>query len=114
LSAALVSSILLLVIAVLYPPGLGAPADFENLPAEAVAPWFFIWVQELLRLGQPFQMGILIPTVLLVILALLPYILDSNPQGVARWFNREGRCAQLAVLVMLALVLGLTLKNVLQ
>lgn len=111
--AALVASILLLVLAILFPPGLSPSASFESLPQEAVAPWFFIWVQELLRLGQPFQMGIVIPTVLLAILALLPYVLDRSPQGVGRWFNQEGRLAQWTVLVMVFLLLGLTLKGVL-
>ena len=113
-AGALVAAILLLIITLLFPPHLGASANFENLPAEAVAPWLFIWVQQLLRLGPPFQMGVLIPVVLLVILALLPYSLDRNPEGVARWFNREGRLVQLTVLVVLALVLGFTLQGVLR
>ena len=113
-TGALVAGILLLIITLLFPPHLGASANFENLPAEAVAPWFFIWVQQLLRLGSPFQMGILIPFLLLVILGLTPYTLDRNPEGVARWFNREGRLAQLTVLAILVLVLGFTLQGVLK
>ena len=113
-TGALVAGILLLIITLLFPPHLGASANFENLPAEAVAPWFFIWVQQLLRLGKPFQMGVLIPFLLLTVLGLLPYTLDRNPEGVARWFNRQGRLAQLTVLLILALVLGFTLQGVLQ
>jgi hypothetical protein len=40
--------------------------------------------------------------------------LDRNPEGVARWFNREGRLVQLTVLAVLVLVLGFTLQGVLK
>ena len=111
--AALVVLILLVSIASLFPPKLGNTADFRNLPVEATAPWFFLWVQELLRYGSPFLMGVLIPGSVLTLLALIPYIFDRNKNGVARWFNKEGRFAQIVILVILALVLGLTMINLL-
>jgi hypothetical protein len=33
---------------------------------------------------------------------------------VARWFNREGRAAQIVVLLMVVVIIGLTLIGVLQ
>ncbi|MCA9962539.1 MAG: cytochrome b N-terminal domain-containing protein, partial [Anaerolineales bacterium] len=71
---ALAVTILLLVIAMLFPPALGPTADFSHLPAEATAPWFFLWVQQLLRFGPPLLMGVLVPLLLLAALALLPYV----------------------------------------
>ena len=88
--ALLVVSVLLLAIAIIFPPGLAPVANFEIPPAEAVAPWFFVWIQQLLRFGSPFLMGVLIPVLILVVLALLPYLLDNNQQGVGRWFNSQG------------------------
>lgn len=106
--AALIASILLLSVAALFPPGLGPSADFANLPAEATAPWFFVWIQQMLRLGPPFLMGVFVPFVFLVTLALLPYVIDRSAQGVAIWFNAQGRWAQGITLAIVALILALT------
>jgi quinol-cytochrome oxidoreductase complex cytochrome b subunit len=111
--AMLVVTAILLLLALLFPPALGAAGDFSHLPAEAEAPWFFAWVQELLRLGDPFIMGVLIPLGLLALLALLPYVIDRTERGVGRWFNREGRRAQWLVLSLAALIVGLMLKGAL-
>lgn len=102
-------SILLLVVALLFPPALGPTADFSQLPAEATAPWFFLWVQQLLRYGPPLLMGVGVPLLLLLGLALLPYAVDRRADGVGVWFNRQGRWAQWLALVMMVTVLGLIL-----
>jgi quinol-cytochrome oxidoreductase complex cytochrome b subunit len=107
--AVLIVLIVLLLTALFLVPSVGAPADFAHLPAEAQAPWFFLWVQELLRHGPPLLMGVAVPLALLVLLALLPYALDRSDKGEGVWFNRPGRRAQAAALLTLALVLGLTL-----
>jgi quinol-cytochrome oxidoreductase complex cytochrome b subunit len=112
--ALFVSSVLLLGIAALFPPQLGATMDLQSLSSEASAPWFFLWIQQLLRLGPPFTMGVLIPVVLLGILALIPYLIDRSSEGVGDWFNRRGRAAQLILVGVVGLVLGLTLVGVLQ
>jgi hypothetical protein len=43
---------------------------------------------------------------------LIPYAIDRRSFGAGRWFNREGRVAQLVVLVLLAAVIGLTVLGV--
>lgn len=58
-------SILLLTLAIFFPPGLQGPADFNNIPDDATAPWFFVWVQVLLERGGALQMGVLVPLGLL-------------------------------------------------
>ena len=105
-------SILLVALALLFPPGLESPADFENIPENATAPWFFIWMQQLLISGDARLMGVLIPIVLLVLLILIPFLLDKSDQGVGEWFNREGRWAQVTVLLIIAGLIGLTLIKV--
>ncbi len=104
---ALAVTILLLVVAMLFPPALGQAADFGHMPAEAAAPWFFLWVQQLLRYGSPLLMGVLVPLLLLAVLVLLPYVVDRRQEGVGVWFNREGRVAQGLALLVMAFVLGL-------
>jgi cytochrome b6 len=106
--AMLILAPVLLLLALVFPPELGPAGDFSQLPGEASAPWFFIWVQQLLRWGDPLPMGLLIPIGLLVILVSIPYVIDRRSTGGGRWFNREGRWAQLIVLVLLMFVVALT------
>jgi hypothetical protein len=53
-------------------------------------------------------MGLLIPIGVVAILLLIPYAIDRRSDGVGRWFNREGRVAQVVVLALLAAVALLT------
>jgi quinol-cytochrome oxidoreductase complex cytochrome b subunit len=93
---------------------LGAPADPTALVAEPHAPWFFLWVQELLRVASPFLAGVLTPLAVLVALSLLPYTLDRDDAGVGQWFNRPGRVAQLIFLLLCLAVVLLTLRGALR
>jgi len=49
------------------------------------------------------------PALFLVLLALVPYLIDRSQTGVALWFNREGRRAQLIVLIVVVAMIGLTI-----
>jgi quinol-cytochrome oxidoreductase complex cytochrome b subunit len=107
--AAYFVSILLLALAVLYPPSLSGPADFTNIPQEAGAPWFFVWIQQLLRLGNPLVMGVAVPLGMVILLAVVPYFLDRNAEGVGLWFNRPGRLMQGITLVIYLVLITLTI-----
>ena len=105
-------SIILVGLALVFPPSLQGPADFNNIPQDATAPWFFIWMQQLLVSGDALLMGILIPLILLVLLILVPYLLDRRTTGVGEWFNREGRIAQITVILIILGLVTLTLLRV--
>lgn len=104
--------ILLIILALLFPPGLQGPADFNNIPDNPTAPWFFIWLQQLLVSGDALLMGVLIPLVLLLLLIVVPYVLDRSTSGVGEWFNREGRVAQVTVILIIIGIVTLTLTKV--
>lgn len=63
---------------------LGYHAPLENVanpqatPLDTKAPWYFWWLQGMLKLGDKTLMGIIIPTILVVLLVGVPYI-DRNP-----------------------------------
>lgn len=102
-------SILLLTLAIFFPPGLQGPADFNNIPENATAPWFFVWVQVLLERGEALQMGVLVPLGLLTLIVILPYVLDRSTSGEGKWFNKEGWLAQFVILVMILGMVALTI-----
>lgn len=53
-------------------------ANPSSTPLHTVAPWYFYWLQGLLKISDKFIAGVLLPTVLLVLLMAIPY-LDPNP-----------------------------------
>ncbi|MXX83943.1 MAG: cytochrome bc complex cytochrome b subunit [Chloroflexi bacterium] len=53
-------------------------ADPQVTPLGTTAPWYFLWIQGALKLGDKFFWGVAFPTIALGALALLPY-LDVTP-----------------------------------
>jgi quinol-cytochrome oxidoreductase complex cytochrome b subunit len=104
--------IILLLLALYFPPGLEGPADFNNIPEDATAPWFFIWVQQLLEIGDALIMGVILPLILLVFILVIPYLLDRSRIGVGEWFNRTGRIAQITTIIIILGIITLTLIKV--
>jgi ubiquinol-cytochrome c reductase cytochrome b subunit len=81
----LVTFILLaLIIFGIYP---GAPlehhANPNKTPLHTEAPWYFLWIQGLLKLGDPTLMGVIVPGLVFGLLAVIPYI-DFNPSRRAK------------------------------
>lgn len=53
-------------------------ADPQVTPLGTTAPWYFLWIQGALKLGDKVLWGIIFPTVVFVFLMIMPY-LDLNP-----------------------------------
>jgi len=102
----------LIFISIVLPAPIGPAADLPSSPDQAQAPWFFLWVQALLRSLPPVVAGILIPIGVLALLLVIPYLIDRSKDGVAVWFNRPGRVAQLVVIAILVGLIVLTLVEV--
>jgi quinol-cytochrome oxidoreductase complex cytochrome b subunit len=76
---------------------------------ESRAPWFFLWVQELLKLGDPFLWGIAVPLIVLALLAIIPYVFPRVSESeLGRWFPRSGRAAQIVVILLILAIITLT------
>lgn len=115
--AMLVAGILLILLGALAPAPLEPPIQAGSGPllADARAPWFFLWVQQLLRYGDAFWMGVGVPLGVLAVLAALPFIfprLAESERG--RWLPRSGRLPQIVVSVIVLAWLALTILELLE
>jgi quinol-cytochrome oxidoreductase complex cytochrome b subunit len=109
----LMVSIILILMAIFLPaPIAPAMTGKPTLTADARAPWFFLWVQQMLKWGDPFTFGVLIPFGILVILALIPYIFPKPVDGdIGQWFPKSNRLAQFVVSAIALIVISLTLMT---
>jgi quinol-cytochrome oxidoreductase complex cytochrome b subunit len=113
---AMLSVGILLILLATFLPAPIAPAmtDKPSLTLDARAPWFFLWVQQMLKWGDPFVFGVLIPLGLLVMLALVPYIFPKPADSdIGSWFPKSNRLAQVVVGVVALILVGLTLLSLL-
>jgi ubiquinol-cytochrome c reductase cytochrome b subunit len=83
----------------------GAPlesiANPQQTPLDTKAPWYFWWLQGLLKLGDKSLMGIVIPGLIFGLLFAIPYI-DRNPH---RSFVKRPVAVSLGVFSVLILIL---------
>jgi quinol-cytochrome oxidoreductase complex cytochrome b subunit len=112
--AALLAGTGLVLLSILFPAPTGAQiSDVLVSDLEANAPWFFLWIQQLLKLGDPFTWGVLTPLLFLLILAMLPYVLPAaRPAELGRWFPSSGRPAQILVACLAAFLIVLSLIQI--
>ncbi len=82
----------------------GAPleniANPQQTPLDTKAPWYFWWLQGMLKLGDKTLMGIILPTLLVLLLLAVPYI-DRNPN---RSFVKRPVAVSLGVFGILVLI----------
>jgi cytochrome b-561 len=98
---------------------LEEPANALVTPNPAKAPWYFLWLQEIvtdttlhigkLTINGALLGGVLLPGLLVALLALWPW-LDKSPAGAAgRWFPRDRRTQNWVFLGLVLAVVLLTL-----
>ncbi len=110
-AAILLTTAALIILSAFSPAPIASPiTQITSLSADARAPWFFLWIQQMLKWGDPFLWGVLIPLVILLILVLIPYIFPKPLQSeLGRWFPKSNRLAQLTLAVIALLILLLTI-----
>ncbi len=106
------------ILAVFVPSPLEEPANALVTPNPAKAPWYFLWLQELVtdttfRIGSftvngALLGGVILPGLLVTLMAIWPW-LDRSPAAAAgRWFAASRRTQNVVFLVIVAAVLVLT------
>lgn len=116
--ALIVVTIALLLLATFVPAPIAPPIGSVSAPpanTDTYAPWFFLWIQGLVRLGDPFWLGVVIPAGVVLILVLIPFVLPAPAvEERGRWFPRGGRAAQILMGALAALIIALTVWSRLQ
>lgn len=109
--AAILASMVLLLISILFPAPLAPPmTDLGVNLADSGAPWFFLWVQQLLTWGDAFWMGVAIPSGIFTLLCLIPFIFKNpKPGELGAWFPKSARAVQILVLSTVILIIILSL-----
>lgn len=78
--------IMIVLVTWFYHAPLETHANPQVTPLGTTAPWYFLWLQGMLKLGDKVLMGVILPTVIIVFLLAIPY-LDTTPSR--RWANRR-------------------------
>jgi quinol-cytochrome oxidoreductase complex cytochrome b subunit len=109
--AMLFAATALILLSTFAPAPLAAPITASAPIFEtARAPWFFLWVQQMLKLGNPFLWGVAVPLIVLAFLSLIPYIFPKPAKHeLGRWFPKSNRLAQAVALFILLAIITLTL-----
>ncbi|MEK6754975.1 MAG: cytochrome b N-terminal domain-containing protein [Bacteroidota bacterium] len=116
---ALATFLVILVLSFLFPAPLEAPANPSVTPNPAKAPWYFLWLQEVvtdttIKLGSftingAFIGGILLPAVLIALAVWWPYRDRSSINAVGVWFARERKTQNLIFIAICLMIILLTI-----
>jgi quinol-cytochrome oxidoreductase complex cytochrome b subunit len=108
LTFTILSLVFLLIVSYFFNAPLEEMANPEKTPSPAKAPWYFLWIQEMISWASPFWSGVVIPGLVLFALVVLPY-LDRDPRGVGVWFAPERKkivtIFTIAVIIIVLLIL---------
>ncbi|MFT3890548.1 MAG: cytochrome b N-terminal domain-containing protein [Anaerolineales bacterium] len=111
-----IAGLVLVAFCTYFPAPLAPPIrESTMMNAESSAPWFFLWVQQLLKLGDPFLLGVLVPVAVVILLGALPYIFRNiQPNELGRWFPRGGRIVQIIFSLLGIAIIALTILSIYQ
>ncbi len=83
---AVITTAMIVAVSFFYSAQLEHHADPLKTPLHTTAPWYFLWLQGMLKLGDKTLWGVVIPTIIFLILFAVPY-LDPGPSRLAK--NRK-------------------------
>ncbi len=104
----------LILLSIFFQPPIATPINLtesgsvsENLSR---APWFFLWIQTMLKWGDPLVWGVAIPIIFLTILGTIPYLFPQpSEHELGNWFPKSNRLAQSIMALIALCVVILTL-----
>ena len=107
------------ILASLIASPLEEPANALVTPNPAKAPWYFLWLQEIVtdttvKIGSftingAFIGGVVLPGLLLGVLTVWPWLDRSPVEAVGVWFHRSRRTQNLVFLLVVAVIVVFTL-----
>ncbi len=92
--------VMLLAVTFIYDAPLENNANPLSTPLHTLAPWYFLWIQGLLKLGDKTLMGVIIPTVLALAFLVMPYF-DVGP---VRRYGKRRVAISMSLLFITAIV----------
>jgi cytochrome b-561 len=106
------------IMAVFIASPLEEPANALLTPNPAKAPWYFLWLQEIVTIttihigsftiNGAFIGGVVLPGVLVTMLTIWPWLDKSAMSATGRWLPRDRRTQNIVFLVIVGAVLILT------
>lgn len=116
---ALLTFIAVVVLSIVFPAPLEAPANPSVTPNPAKAPWYFLWLQEIVTittinlgaftLNGALVGGILLPGLLIVLALWWPYHDKSGPGSVGVWLAPERKRQNMVFIVICLLIILFTI-----
>lgn len=97
--------IILVIAALIFDAPLEWIANPEHTPSPAKAPWYFLGLQELLHYFQPVFAVFVIPTSIIIVLIVFPYLRVNIKQGT--WISKRGNAIFALTLFMVLLSIAL-------
>jgi quinol-cytochrome oxidoreductase complex cytochrome b subunit len=122
----LLTTVITLILAMVSPAPLEEPANPSVTPIPAKAPWYFLWLQELIavttiKIGKitisgALIGGILVPGFLLLLAIIWPFLDRSPREAIGVWFHKKRRIQNavfilICIVITVLIVIGLYLRG---
>lgn len=118
----LITTVITLILAFLSPAPLEEPANPSVTPIPAKAPWYFLWLQELIaittiKIGK-FSIsggligGILVPGFLLLLAVIWPFLDKSPKETIGVWFHKSRKIQNIVFIIICVAIIVLIIIGV--
>jgi len=112
----MIAGIILLLLSAFFPAPIERPITQTSADIhDTRAPWFFLWVQQMLKFGDPFIWGVAIPVLALILMSIIPYALpQAGDHELGKWLPRGNRISQIAIILVALAIIILTILSLVQ